>query len=116
LEEWNADKSKREGFFGLRDFYCYVKYACEVIKREGSTDFHVLESALAKSIQINFDGQKGSVGMFNGIAEVNTNIAKLNPIEIVNENLESKESRCLLLIVKGDALIPIINESIKNSR
>ena len=28
LEEWNADKAKREGFFGLRDFYCYVKYAC----------------------------------------------------------------------------------------
>jgi hypothetical protein len=36
----------------------------------------------------------------------------MDPIQLVKKNLEDIESRCLLLIIKGDALIPIINDNI----
>jgi hypothetical protein len=31
IEEWNRNKNNREGYFGLRDFYCYIKYICKEI-------------------------------------------------------------------------------------
>ena len=36
----------------------------------------------------------------------------MDPIQLVNKNLEDSESRCLMLIIRGDSLIPIINDKI----
>jgi hypothetical protein len=53
---WNGNPNNRSGFFGLRDFYSYIKYVCRQIKE----DRHLIEveKAVIRAIQINFDGQK----------------------------------------------------------
>ena len=47
---------RRQGFFGLRDFYSYTKYVCNQIKE--NNDLIEINKAVARAIQINFDGQK----------------------------------------------------------
>jgi uncharacterized cupin superfamily protein len=64
LQEWNRSKENITNFFGLRDFYSFIKYICEDICKKN----HVLENEFTKlvatSVKANFDGQKGSVALF----------------------------------------------------
>ena len=36
LKEWEKYDSSQKGFFGLRDFYNYVKYVCKKLEKEGN--------------------------------------------------------------------------------
>jgi hypothetical protein len=38
IEEWNEIKNNREGYFGLRDFYCYIKYICKELTENREND------------------------------------------------------------------------------
>lgn len=62
MDRWNTNEMNRKGFFGLRDFYSYVKHVCKMIKQGGpSIDF---EEELGKAILKNFDGQEKSLETF----------------------------------------------------
>jgi DNA topoisomerase IB len=63
INKWNANLNNRDGFFGLRDFYSYVKYVCSQIKANGN-DPGEIDKAIARAIQINFDGQRESLKIF----------------------------------------------------
>lgn len=67
VKQWDIEHKDnyKEGFFGLRDFYCYIKYVAEDLLKENVGN---LDDIIRKSIQTNFDGQEGSVKMFLKIA------------------------------------------------
>jgi len=54
IKEWGLQNTTQKGFFGLRDFYNYVKYMAKKL-RPGN--FIPFEEELDKAITINFDGQ-----------------------------------------------------------
>lgn len=59
MKEWENVDSTQKGFFGLRDFYNYVKHVCRKVKQEGN--YIKFDSELNKAININFDGKERSL-------------------------------------------------------
>ena len=54
INKWENQVSSLNGFFGLRDFYNYVKYVCSKMAEGAIYDF---DKYLDEAIKINFDGQ-----------------------------------------------------------
>jgi hypothetical protein len=74
-----------------------------------------IDDIIRRAIYTNFDGQEESVDLFLNISGL-TEIQKehtIDPINLVQKNLSKDSSRSLLLIVRGDALLPIIQNKIK---
>jgi hypothetical protein len=74
-----------------------------------------IDDIIRRAIYTNFDGQEESIDLFLNISGL-TEIQKehtIDPIDLVQKNLSKDSSRSLLLIVRGDALLPIIQNRIK---
>jgi hypothetical protein len=73
---------------------------------------------MRRAVERNFDGRPDSIKTFlrilNGLAKndalVNRVDEQVDILGLIAENIEDKSSRCLLQIVKGEALIYIINQ------
>jgi hypothetical protein len=56
VKNWDLEykDTYKEGFFGLRDFYCYIKFVAEELEKESKTN---INDIIRSSILTNFDGQ-----------------------------------------------------------
>ena len=67
---------------------------------------------------INFDGKENSLAIFRKCISYNDKIRmdvesrSIDPLNLVRDNLRDNSSRCLLLIVRGETLVPIIRNDI----
>lgn len=71
-----------EGFFGLRDFYCYIKHVAEEIKNGSNKP---IDEIIIESIETNFDGQRESIQTFMEITGLPRSEKEyiINPIKLV---------------------------------
>lgn len=123
IKEWKGRQlNDHPDFFGLRDFYSLIKYVCSRILTDkvSKDDERKCVEIMRRSVERNFDGRPDSIKLFLRIL---ANIFKndglverideqVDILDLIAENISDtdKNSRCLLQIVKGEALIYIINQ------
>lgn len=123
IKEWkNKQNNDHKDFFGLRDFYSLIKYVCSRIINENVSKDNERACAeiMRRSVERNFDGRPDSIKTFLRIlvliykheALVERIDEQVDILDLISENISDadKNSRCLLQIVKGEALIYIINQ------
>ena len=87
IENWDGEEQNFIGFFGLRDFYSFIKYVCQKISEGISVEVEI-QKIVSESIQINFDGQLNSLEAFYKISGINRDKKfYMNPLDLIEKNL-----------------------------
>ena len=80
IKKWDREGQNSVGFFGLRDFYSYIKYVCQNINGEEMNE-RIISEVIFQSVMINFDGQPESLKVFFECANMeNLSVKALDPL------------------------------------
>lgn len=112
-----TDKQSIECFYGLRDYYSYIKYLSRKLDRSGceagnSENKNILLKGLLRNFggqQINNDKMKTTFIRRMSLE----NIPMCKTKKLIKENIVDSEARHLMLIVDGDAALFDIERIIK---
>lgn len=105
-------------FHGLRDFYSLTKYIGKEILLDKQTD--TIDSVIIRGLLRNFGGlpdelRKLMLLDFEECFDTKDN-TDIGVLELIKDNLFDKQSRHLMLITNGDAVLSVIEEAVKEMK
>lgn len=113
------ENQKYKNFHGLRDFYSLIKYIGKRIlvdKQNDKQKDHVIVRGLLR----NFGGlskelSKSMLSDFETCLTTNYN-RDFDVINLMKENLNDRQSRHLMLITNGDAVLSVLEDAVKEMK
>jgi hypothetical protein len=110
-------------FYGLRDFYHLIKSVTRNLIQLDVTDRTQQATIVKFAIERNFGGMAGAVASIGEIfsqiqhlEEIYPYIPDTNVLNLINQNLEDKSARYLMLICKGDVGTFILDKFLRISK
>ncbi|KAK3603845.1 hypothetical protein CHS0354_042852 [Potamilus streckersoni] len=112
-----VEKQTFENFHGLRDYYSLVKYIAKILSEMPSqeiTDAKKMD-VITRGLQRNFGGQQSEFSTLHELFKANLQSLedhRVPVIDLINENIQDKMARHLMLITSGDAALDILEQQL----
>lgn len=115
--EYN-EKQKYKNFHGLRDFYSLIKCVGKGILVDRKLE--QIDNVIVRGLLRNFGGlskeiSKFMLSNFKTCLSANFN-TDIDVINLIKDNLNDRQSRHLMLIINGDAVLSVLEDAVKEIR
>lgn len=113
------ENQKYKNFHGLRDFYSLIKYIGKGILVDKQNEYQI-DHVIVRGLLRNFGGlskelSKSMLSDFETCLTTNYN-RDFDVINLIKENLNDRQSRHLMLITNGDAVLSVLEDAVKEMK